>query len=168
MHATGYHGSTLAGDGVSLVSVLIALAELVSSPDFVTKILNSTYRDIKNMTSSGMQFLLEAWSASSLWVEAQLASSLRVDAQLTSSLHVDAQSVCSFPTAQVRYGIGTGFATSSNDSRSHDSAMAVGSGGDLGEDGFTYPCHPRNRSLLVVTMYVYFRNPYISQNGLTM
>jgi hypothetical protein len=79
------------------------------------------------MTSSGIQFLLEA----------QSASSLRVDARPASSLWVDAQPVCSLPTAQVVHDVGTGYGVSGNGSGSH--ANILGSEYDLGEEGFIYP-----------------------------
>ena len=91
--ATGF-GSNLE-DSVSSLSGSNSLAEPVSSAGLVPEILDSTYDSdgvVMGMTSSGIQFLLEA----------QLASSLRVDARPASSLRVDAQPVCSLP-AQVVY-----------------------------------------------------------------
>ena len=78
--AAGF-GSTLE-DSVSSLSGSNSLAEPVSSPDLIPELMDSTYDGVvMGMTSSGIQFLLEAQSASSLRVDARPAGSLRVEAR---------------------------------------------------------------------------------------
>jgi hypothetical protein len=71
-------------------SLSMSVNGLITCETLVPELLNSTYDGVvMGMTSSGIHFLLEA----------QSASSLRVDAQPASSLRVDAQPVCSLPAA---------------------------------------------------------------------
>jgi hypothetical protein len=124
--AAGF-GSTLK-DSVSSLSGMNSPAEPVSSAGFVPELIDSAYDGVvMGMTSSRIQFLLEA----------QAVSSLRVDAR-PSSLRVDAP-VRSLPTAQVVHGVSAGYAISGDVSGSHDPAKTSELERDLGEDSFIYP-----------------------------
>ena len=132
-YAAGYYGST-PEDMLSSLSGTNSLAELVSNPDSVPELIDSS-------SIGDEPTMVLASSQVSNLVEAQPASSrdfVLLEAQPASSPRVAAQPFDSSPTMPSVHGSSTGSTLSSAKGGSRESAHSLELKDDM-EDGFTYP-----------------------------